>query len=372
LAAAVTIIYFVAAMAFRFFYFRGLSKGRQLLYGLSTILLVGVLCFLFSDLIGYRTVSFILLLTVSLLAISMDILPVLICAAVSAFAWNFFFIPPRFTFHMYAADDTQLFFMYFIIALVNAVLTYKLRQIEKDARSKEEKANSIALYNTILDSLSHELRTPLAAIIGATDNLQSNKALSVSHKEELIGEVSKAALRLNQQVENLLNISRLESGHIKPRLDWCDIGELIYEVVRRVEEVNHGRSITINTDPSMPICNTDKGMVDQVIYNLLNNAAIHTPTSFDISIKAACYGDVLEIVIEDGGPQMVSTNWHVMLQPMTKSKRQESGNAGLGLSIVRGFTDALRGSIQVNANANGGSTFTINIPVKTSNMHLPQ
>ena len=71
-------------------------------------------------------------------------------------------------------EDTILLIMYFVIAMINAVLTYKIRQVEKISRLKEERANSVKLYNTVLNSLSHELRTPIAAIIGATDNLQAN------------------------------------------------------------------------------------------------------------------------------------------------------------------------------------------------------
>ena len=135
--------------------------------------------------------------------------------------------------------------MYFVIALVNAVLTFKIRQIEKAARQKEEKAHTVKLYNTFLNSLSHELRTPIAAIIGATDNLQNNSAqLSPQNKNELVTEISKASFRLNQQVENLLNMSRLESGFIQPKKDWCDINELIYDAVKIVDENNLAISTT--------------------------------------------------------------------------------------------------------------------------------
>src|SRR6266516_3415172 len=212
------------------------SKTKQYLYGILLVCLVAGICYAFSQYIGYRVVAFILLLTVSLIAMFFDILPVLVTAFISALIWDYFFIPPHFTLQVASTDDYILLFMYFVIASINAVLTYKIRQIEKVAMQKEEKANSVKLYNTILNSLSHELRTPIATIIGATDNLQSNQNLNTSNKEQLISEISKASLRLNQQVENLLNISRLESGHIKPKNDWCDIEELIYEVVKRVEE----------------------------------------------------------------------------------------------------------------------------------------
>src|SRR6187402_3755801 len=248
------------------FFFKQHSKSKQYLLSITIIVLVSAICFGLSELLGYRVVALILLFTVLLLAISFDILPVLLAATLSAFIWNFFFIPPRFTLHVSTAEDTILLIMYFVIAMINAVLTYKIRQVEKISRVKEERANSVKLYNTILNSLSHELRTPIAAIIGTTDNLQSNKNLTQENREQLIEEISKASLRLNQQVENLLNISRLESGHIKPKNDWCDVIELVYDVVNRVEENNPGRRIRISIDQNLPLCSLDKGMLDQIIY----------------------------------------------------------------------------------------------------------
>src|SRR5215831_6353935 len=188
-------------------------RWKQYFYCVMMVLVMAGVCFGLSGLVGYRVVAFILLVTVSILAITFDILPVLVGAALSAFIWNFFFIPPKFTIHVSTTEDTILLIMYFVIAMINAVLTYRIRRVEKISRIREERANSVKLYNTILNSLSHELRTPLAAIISATDNLQTNPYLIPRDREQLIAEISKASLRLNQQVENLLNISRLESGH---------------------------------------------------------------------------------------------------------------------------------------------------------------
>src|SRR5687768_14312829 len=108
--------------------FNSNNKGRQYLICLSTILALSGICFVLSDLIGYRVVAFILLLAVSLLAIIFDILPVLVSAALSAFIWDFFFIPPRFAIHVDTAEDSFLLVMYFVIALINGVLTYRIRK----------------------------------------------------------------------------------------------------------------------------------------------------------------------------------------------------------------------------------------------------
>ena len=194
------------------FFTRQVSKQNQYIISLLLVMFVSVICYGVSPYLGYRVIAFILLLTVSLIAISFDIFPVLVSATISACIWDFFFIPPRFTFHVDTTEDAILLIMYFVIAMINAVLTYKIRQVEKASRKKEEKANSLKLYDTLLNSLSHELRTPISTIIAATDNLQANNDnLTKENKDQLVTEIAKASFRLNQQVENLMNMSRLES-----------------------------------------------------------------------------------------------------------------------------------------------------------------
>ena len=325
------------------------------------------LCYFFSTYLDYRIVAFFLLLVVSIAAVLFDILPVLFTALISAFIWNFFFIPPKFTLHIGKTEDVLLFLMYFVIALVNAVLTYKIRQMEKEARAKEEKANTIKLYNTLLNSLSHELRTPIAAIIGATDNLQNfNNKLSDLNRHELINEISKASFRLNQQVENLLNMSRLESGFIQPKKDWCDIVELVYETVKRVEENTGRKNINIQVDQTIPLFKVDKVMMEQVIYNLLYNAVIYTSNAAAISITALCHADVLEIIVEDNGPGFPKEEIKDVFDKFYRLRNTKAGGTGLGLSIVKGFTEAHNGTVELENVDTGGARFTINIPAETS------
>ena len=345
--------------------FNTVGRGGQYIYSFVIIIAVAAICFGLSGLMGYRVVAFILLLTVSLLALIFDILPVLMAATLSAFIWDFFFIPPRYTIHVDTTEDLFLLIMYFIIALINGVLTYKIRHIEKALQLKEERANSVKLYNTILNSLSHELRTPIAAIIAATDNLQTNDRISDAVKNDLIDEISRASLRLNQQVENLLNISRLESGHIRPKNDWCDIVELVYDVVKRVEENNPSRKIQISINPDLPLCYIDKGMVDQVIYNLLNNAAIHTSNDCKIEISVANHADLLHINIEDSGKGFNNADSRDVFEKFSRVKSDpDKTNSGLGLSIVKGFTEAMGGSVELLQSRSPGAKFSITLPVK--------
>lgn len=362
----------VAVRVMNKFLFNTIEKWKQYLLSVAITIAMGAVCYAFSAFMGYRVAALVLLVTVSLLAITFDILPVLLSAALSAFIWNFFFIPPRFTIHVNTTEDTILLIMYFIIAIVSGVLTYKIRQIEKQAQLKEEKANSVKLYNTILNSLSHELRTPIAAIIGATDNLQTNPHLTRQNQEHLIAEISKASLRLNQQVENLLNISRLQSGHIKPKYDWCDVVELIYQVVKSVEENNRGRNISISIKPGLPLCCLDKGMLEQIIYNLLNNAAIHTPAESKIEISANCIADVLQITIEDSGKGFIDVDPKDVFNKFSRNSKSQTAGSGLGLSIVAGFTEALSGRVELQRSQAGGAKFIISIPVKTTHFQTAE
>ena len=342
-------------------------KQKQYFISLSLVFLVSAICYGISAWLGYRVVAFILLLTVSLIAISFDILPVLVSAMLSAFIWDFFFIPPRFTFHVGNTEDAILLVMYFIIAMISAVLTYKIRQMEKAARKKEEKVNTLKLYDTLLNSLSHELRTPISTIIAATDNIQSSSdKLTKENKDELINEISKASFRLNQQVENLLNMSRLETGFIKPKLDWCDISELVYDTVKKIEENKIDQKITININPDLPLVKTDKLLLGQVIYNLLNNACIYTKASSKINIMAFIHADILELIIEDDGDGFPPAEIENVFDKFYRLKYSTAGGTGLGLSIVKGFIEALKGSISLENISTGGAKFTITLPAEIS------
>jgi two-component system sensor histidine kinase KdpD len=347
------------------------GKQKQYIISLTLVILVSVICYGILSWLGYRVIAFILLLTVSLIAISFDILPVLLSATLSAFIWDFFFIPPRFNFHVEATEDVILLIMYFVIAMINGVLTYKIKQVEKASRKKEEKANAVKLYDTLLNSLSHELRTPIATIIAATDNIQSNNDnLTKENKSELVSEIAKASFRLNQQVENLLNMSRLESGFIKPKLDWSDINELVYDTVKKTEENNIAQRISININPNLPLVKTDKIMLGQVIYNLLNNAIQYTKPDSEINITALIHADILQVIVEDNGDGFPPEEISNVFDKFYRLKYSKAGGTGLGLSIVKGFTEALKGNVALLNITTGGARFVIEIPCETSHLKV--
>jgi len=270
--------------------------------------------------------------------------------------------------------------------MINAALTYKIRKIQKEVNKKEEKEKTLKLYNTLLNSLSHELRTPISTIIVAADNLQAaNNKLSEQSKTELLSEISKAALRLNKQVENLLNMSRLESGIVKPKIDWCDINELVHSSVNLMQESIQKQQLKIEILDKLPLFKIDMGLMQQVLCNLLNNALQYTPEKANIIIKATYTMEItghfsedynqihrddkiqhLVITIQDNGKGFPEDEIDRVFDKFYRLKSSNTGGTGLGLSIAKGFVEAHNGTILLENVKEGGAKFTIEIPAEAS------
>lgn len=344
------------------------NKKNQYIVSVLLILFVTANSYALSSFIEYKVVAFLLLVTVSLIAMFFDIVPVLLAACLSAIVWNYFFIPPRFTFAIQSTENVILFSMYFVIAMVNAALTYKIREIEKKANKKIEKENTLKLYDTLLNSLSHELRTPISTIIGATDTLQEEKSkLSEENRTELISEISKASLRLNRQVENLLNMSRLESGFLKPKTDWCDTHELVHDVINQLKDVLNGKNVKVIIRENVPLFKLDYGLLEQVLLNLIHNAALYVPKYSVIAVRVSMSKEKkLVLIVEDTGNGFPENEIEHVFDKFYRLKNTNTGGTGLGLSIVKGFVEAMNGEIYLKNGEEYGAVFTIKIPAEVT------
>lgn len=345
---------------------RNLSLLHQYLLCIAMVLLTSLTCYLSAPFIGYKTVALLFLVMVAIAAMLFDILPVLSTAVLSAFIWNFFFIPPLFTFHIESTEDLLMFLLYFFIAMVNAVLTLKIRREEVKARDKEEKEHTIRLYNTLLNSLSHELRTPVSTIVGAVDTLkESREKLSVHNREELLNQIELAGIRLNRQIDNLLNMSRLETGMLKLHADWCDTNELINEVIQK-RAVPATQTILFTPDEKMPLLKFDRGLIEQVLHNLLDNAINYTPDEAIIELAATYQNGKCVITVSDNGNGVPETEIAYLFDKFYRLPYSKTGGTGLGLSIVKGFTEAHNGTVKAENIAKGGVRFTVAFPAEAS------
>ncbi len=339
------------------------SVFNQYLISIGSILIVSVICYFVSGFLGYRTVALLLLFTVSLLATILSVYPVLVSAVLSALIWDYFFIPPHFTFHIEKSEDILMLCMYFIIALLNGILTSKIKQYEKIARMKEEKLNTLKLYNTLFNSISHELRTPLTTIIGASENLISNdNILLQKDKNDLHNEIHIASNRLNRLIDNLLNMSRLESGFLKPKMNWCDINDLINSSVTRIKQDMQDKIITIEIKTDNSIVWLDFGLIEQTLYNIIHNAIVHTPNYTKIYITAEYKDKIIEIKVIDEGNGIVTEERDLPFDKFYRSTDTKAGGLGLGLSIVKGFVNAHNGTVAIGNNIPKGTEVIIRIP----------
>lgn len=368
-------------------------RRRHYFFSILIVLSVAALSYPFTEWIGYHSVALLLLLTVSVLAMRFSLYPALVAAILSALIWDFFFIPPQFTLIISSQEDVLLLIMYFVVALLNGIFNYKLRQFEHITRQKEERETSIKLYNTLFDSLSHELRTPISTILGATDVLQENEdKLSKQDKQELTSKISNAALRLNIQLENLLNTSRLESGFIKPNFEWCDVNELIYNTLNKLEKKLADHKTRIEIADNLPLVKLDFGLMEQVLTNLINNAVNYTPEQSLIIIKAYLIKEegsvdfysekqaesrektktyTLKIEVSDNGNGIPKDEIEAVFSKFYRLDNKKTGGTGLGLFIAKGFVEAQGGSIKVLNNLENGALFVIELqtPILPQTIH---
>ena len=236
------------------------------------------------------------------------------------------------------------------------------RESLREAGEREKLlAESDKLHRVLLDSVSHELRTPLAVITGSLENLSTpDETLRAS----LIAEARIAARRLNRLVGNLLDQTRLESGTLKPRLDWCDARDLVNAAVDGVRDALARHPLEISLPDDMPPVRADFALLEQSLANLLLNATRHTPPGTKVFLTAGLERSRQRVffTIADHGPGFPLAMKERLFKKFERGDAAKAGGLGLGLSIVRGFVVAQGGDVVVGENPGGGAVFTIHLP----------
>jgi two-component system sensor histidine kinase KdpD len=225
-------------------------------------------------------------------------------------------------------------------------------------------AESERLGRALLNSISHELRTPLAAITAAYENLSKPSFdEDPSSRRMLLAEIGEATQRLNRLVGNLLDITRLESGHIQPKLDWCDIVDLINSAVKGTAEVLSKHVLTVKIPDKFPLLKIDFGLIEQALKNILVNAASYTPPGTKVEIAARIRETFAEIEVSDNGPGIPQEAVNRVFEKFYRGPGTPVGGTGLGLSIVKGFVEAHEGTVSATNKPSGGAVFTIKLPL---------
>jgi two-component system sensor histidine kinase KdpD len=231
------------------------------------------------------------------------------------------------------------------------------------AASEHEKllAESEKLHRALLDGVSHELKTPLAVLGAAAENFA---AADESTRLNLVDEIRTATRRLNRLVSNLLDQTRLESGALRPKLDWCDANDLVNAAVDGIRDSLVGHPLETAVPSEMPLFRADFALMEQVIANLLLNAALHTPSGTPIFLAAGLDRPRSRVyfTVADRGPGVPAAMRERLFQKFQRGDAARAGGLGLGLSIIRGFVAAQGGEVVVGENPGGGAVFTVYLP----------
>jgi len=227
-------------------------------------------------------------------------------------------------------------------------------------------AETERLRAALLTSISHDLRTPLASIIGTVSGLRSfPEKYGDADREELLATLQEEAERLNRFVSNLLDMTRLESGAVE-LLELIDVSEIVGSALQRAGNVLAGHRVEVDIEPGLPMLRLDAVLFEQVLFNLLDNAAKYSPAGGRIDIRASRDGELVEIEVVDEGPGIPPSDFERIFDKFYRVQAQDRRRAGtgLGLAICRGFVEAVGGWIVArNRRDRSGAVFTIRMPV---------
>jgi two-component system sensor histidine kinase KdpD len=257
--------------------------------------------------------------------------------------------------------DEETFWEAYRTQISNALEREFLNDIARRASILDE---SDKLYKSLFNSISHELRIPVAAIMGASDTLLSGE-LGKDTNMHLYSEINKASERLNRLIDNLLNMSRLESGRISPKLDWYDVHDLANKITEVLKNELKKHNLEISIPDEMPLVKIDIGLMEHVLHNIVLNATQYSKSGTTIRIKM--YYDQHSFIMQvmDRGPGFPPDELQNVFNKFYRLKGSISGGTGLGLSIVKGFVQAHNGTVTIENRKNGGAIITVKIPTET-------
>lgn len=368
-----------------------------LLVGVAAVLVVAVPLGFIHDRLSLATPALLLVLPVLLAAVLGGRWPSIVVAVCAALAFNVIFIPPVLTLQIRHLDDLVAFVVFVTVATVIGGLVSResdrrrsaevhaaeiarvhraLIEVTAEREQLAVEAQRVAVLeevhrqrSALLRSVSHDLRTPLVTIRGVSSDLRSGEVFDDATRNDLLDLVMSEAERLDRLVRNLLSFSRIEVGALEPQVEVVDCNELVDGCVRRLQRLFADSSLEIALDPDLPPLLADPGLVDQVLTNLLENAARygggHTRVSATVEVGEAD-GEIEGVrwamfMVDDDGPGLGTGDRDLLFEPWNALGRSE--HSGVGLAICKSIVEAHGGRIRADDNPSGGARFTFTVPV---------
>ena len=314
-----------------------------------------------------------------------------ITAAVAALAFNLAFIPPYWTLTISIVDDVVAFAVFTAVGLAIGTLVAiqaerrrvaEHRSLELEALNQRfesvraereqlaEEATRVAILeqvdeqrSALLRSVSHDLRTPLSVIQAVTSDLRAGIGYDDATRDELLDLVLDEAKRLDRIVANLLSLSRIEAGALRPERQAVVLGELVADCAWRLDRLFRRAPVKVDLADDLPLVDADYSQLDQVVTNLLENAARHAPEGSTILVSAQRQDDgMVRVFVEDEGPGVADAARERIFEPFWNG--EGSSSSGVGLAICRAMIEAQGGSIHVESPPGGGARFVFTLPAR--------
>ena len=311
----------------------------------------------------------------------------LVVAPVAVVAYNLVFIPPYWTLAVHAVDDGVALAVFALVGLVTGALVVRegerrqsaeeraaeLQELNAELQSVQVEREKLAeeamraqvlerideQRSALLRSVSHDLRTPLATVRAVVSDLLAESPYDDATRAELLGLVADEVERLDRLVANLLNLSRIEAGALKPDRQAVAMDELLAHTVKRLERLFVRRRVQLEL-PALPLVDGDYSQLDQVVSNLLENAARHAPIGSTVRISGREVGERVEIWIDDEGSGIAPFERARIFQPFRRG--DGSSSSGIGLAICKAIVEAHGGHIAADASPGGGARFRFSVP----------
>ena len=246
-----------------------------------------------------------------------------------------------------------------------AALALERARMSEEAAQAAILAQSDELKSALLAAVSHDLRTPLASIkASATSLLDQSVAWDVETRQDFLEAIDEETDRLTLMVGNLLDLSRIEGGALRPQKDWYDVDELIADVRARTAARTEGRPVSIEVEPDLPLLRFDYVEIAQVLLNLIENAARYTPAGTPIAMGARRVSGAVDVFVRDEGPGILAEDQPRLFDKFYRAPSAVAVNGtGIGLAISKGLVEAHGGRIWLDSAPGAGTVFRFTLPL---------
>jgi two-component system sensor histidine kinase KdpD len=253
------------------------------------------------------------------------------------------------------------------LAIERVLLVEDMDKVKRTVESER-------LRSALLTSISHDLKTPLASVLGAASTMRDLAgSLTDAQKHDLLATVIDESERLNRFIANLLDMTKLESGAIVPNTARQDVGEIVGSALRRAGKILVRHKVSLDLAADLPMLELDAVLFEQVLFNLLDNAAKYAPPDTTISIRGWQDRDAVVLQIADEGSGIPPAELEIIFDKFYRAQKGDHvrPGTGLGLAISRGFVEAMHGTIfATNRTDRSGAVLTIRLPIPAATAAL--